>query len=306
MPADTLTLDQLRTFDAVIRHGSFAAAAKVLHRVPSAVSYTIRHLEEALDVELFDRSGHRVALTGAGQRLLEHARRVLDDTRKLHAAAHEVASGWEPELRLVVDAALPRSPWVDGLRHLIEQGVPTRIRLYEETQEGVVERFLRDDGDLMAVLSEDGQVAQHPWGLLPTVEMVLVAGADHALTGRSAIAREDLDAHVSLVTMDSARRYADTPRDDYLDTSRRMYVSSFGAKLDLLCAGVGFGWMPRHLVDDALQRGTLALLDGFETHRWTYHPRLVWRADRPPGPAASLLFAHWGVVLDRGEGRTAD
>lgn len=300
MALDDLTLDQLRTFDAVVRDGSFAAAARRLHRVPSAVSYTIRHLEDALGVALFDRSGHRVTPTAAAARLHEHARRVLDHTHQLHAVAHEVASGWEPGLRIVVDAALPRSTWVAGLAALATDGVPTAVRLYEETQEGVVDRFLNDEGDIMAVLAEDGRVADHPWGPLAALEMVLVAAATHPLAGASALERSDLDAHVSLVTMDSARRYADTPRDAYLDTQRRLYVGSFDLKRALLLAATGFGWMPAHLVADDLAAGTLALLAGFTPHRWTYHPRLVFRADRPPGPAAQRLLEVWGVVLDRG------
>ena len=50
-----ITLDALQTLDAIERRHSFAAAAEELHRVPSAVSYTINKLEEDLGVALFDR-----------------------------------------------------------------------------------------------------------------------------------------------------------------------------------------------------------------------------------------------------------
>ena len=45
----------LEVVDAVARNGSFSAAAQELHRVPSAVSYTVRQLEEWLAVPLFER-----------------------------------------------------------------------------------------------------------------------------------------------------------------------------------------------------------------------------------------------------------
>ena len=54
-----LSLDALLVIDAIDRKGSFAAAAHELHRVPSAVTYTVQKLEEDLDVLLFDRRGHR-------------------------------------------------------------------------------------------------------------------------------------------------------------------------------------------------------------------------------------------------------
>ena len=71
-----VTLDQLIVLDAVAREGSFAAAAQVLHRVPSAVSYAIKGLEDALGVSLFDRTGRIAVLTPAGRRLLGEAREV--------------------------------------------------------------------------------------------------------------------------------------------------------------------------------------------------------------------------------------
>lgn len=51
-----ITLEALQTLDAIERRQSFAAAAEELHRIPSAVSYTINKLEEDLGVALFDRS----------------------------------------------------------------------------------------------------------------------------------------------------------------------------------------------------------------------------------------------------------
>ena len=56
----------LDVVDAVARHGSFSAAAQELHRVPSAISYTVRQLEEWLAVPLFVRRHRDVELTAAG------------------------------------------------------------------------------------------------------------------------------------------------------------------------------------------------------------------------------------------------
>ncbi|BDZ89859.1 hypothetical protein VEE68_43060 [Escherichia coli] len=56
----------LEVVDAVARNGSFSAAAQELHRVPSAVSYTVRQLEEWLAVPLFERRHRDVELTAAG------------------------------------------------------------------------------------------------------------------------------------------------------------------------------------------------------------------------------------------------
>ena len=71
-----ITLDALQTLDAIERRHSFAAAAEELHRVPSAVSYTINKLEDDLGVQLFTRTPRGIDLTQAGEALLKDARSI--------------------------------------------------------------------------------------------------------------------------------------------------------------------------------------------------------------------------------------
>ncbi|UGA36527.1 LysR family transcriptional regulator [Chromobacterium haemolyticum] len=78
-----LSLDALLVLDAIDNHGSFAAAADALFRVPSAVTYTVQKLEQSLGVQIYDRSGHRARLTPAGERLLKDGRHLLDAARQL-------------------------------------------------------------------------------------------------------------------------------------------------------------------------------------------------------------------------------
>src|SRR4029078_10885130 len=68
-PGMRLSLDALAVLDAIDRRGSFAAAALELDHVPSAITYTVRRMEEDLDLLLFDRRGHRAQFTPAGRRL---------------------------------------------------------------------------------------------------------------------------------------------------------------------------------------------------------------------------------------------
>ena len=74
-----LTPDALAMIDAIARSGSFAAAARELGRVPSALTYSVRQLEDALDVLLFDRSSRQAQFTTAGRELLHEGRRLLQE-----------------------------------------------------------------------------------------------------------------------------------------------------------------------------------------------------------------------------------
>jgi DNA-binding transcriptional LysR family regulator len=80
-------LDALTIFAAVADHGSFVAAARLLGRSPAAVTRAVAALEDQLATRLFTRTTRAVALTEAGQRYLDQARRVLAEFAELEADA---------------------------------------------------------------------------------------------------------------------------------------------------------------------------------------------------------------------------
>jgi DNA-binding transcriptional LysR family regulator len=288
--APRFTLDQLLVLDAIADTGSFAAASRVLHRVPSAVSYTVQTLEEALGVVLFDRSGHRAALTAPGRRLLAEARELLVRARQLDDLATVLGEGWEPELQVVVDGAYPLDPLLRGLRVFGERGIPTQVRIDVEYQDGVLDRFEQDHAEFMIALGleDGGRLKGTP---LPPVEMVLVAAPHHPLAGARGLTRDALSAHVDLVVKDSSPAFARTPRKSFLGTRHVVRFSDFHSKRVALRSGVGFGWLPLHLAAEDIARGELAVLDLPDGNRWTYVPQLITRRDEPPGRAAALFIA---------------
>jgi len=104
---DPLTLDQMRSFVAVVENGSFRAAARRLARVQSAVSHAVANFEAALGVTLFDRSERRPQLTAEGRALLADARAILLKVDALRARARGLGEGVELGLSLVVDTLFP-------------------------------------------------------------------------------------------------------------------------------------------------------------------------------------------------------
>ncbi len=198
MPNFEHSLDQLRTLEAIVRLGSFAAAARELHRVPSAISYTIRSLEEGLGLTLFDRSGHRAVLTEAGRRVVEASGVVLDGAAALDHVAAQLRAGWEGQLRIVVDGVLPMEPVLAALSVLGRQAMPTRVQLEVEYQSGVQARFGQLRADLMLVLENepDADLVAEP---LPELPMRVVAAAVHPLVSRAGAQRAELGEHTEEV-----------------------------------------------------------------------------------------------------------
>ncbi len=289
------TLDQLQVLEAIAETGSFAAAARQLHRVPSAVSHTVARLEDALGVEIFDRSGHRAELTAAGARVLEGATAVLAAGRVLDALAEGLQDGWEPTLHVVVDGALPMGPILRTLRHFLAEQRPTRVRLDVEFRQGVLHCFETGGADLMVALGleeAEGCVTVP----LPAVPMRLVVGAPHALAGVRDLARADLSSHAELLVRDSSPTVREGAEAWFGGRSQKVHLSDFSTKRLALLEGLGFGWMPLHLIEDDLRDGRMVCLDlSGESTEWTWQPLLVRRAERPQGRASRL----WEALLRR-------
>src|ERR1700712_2305405 len=137
-----ISLDALLIVDAIDRRGSFSAAGKELHRVPSTISYTVGKLEDDLGVQVFERNGPRVTLTRAGQELLKEGRYLLKAAQDLEHRVRRVASGWETELAIGMDSmfsALALQPDICAFYDVARQ---TRLRVVREALSGTWEALL--------------------------------------------------------------------------------------------------------------------------------------------------------------------
>ena len=85
-----MELSQLEVFMAVAREHRFSRAAEKLYRTQSAVSQTIRKLEDELGEALFDRSSREGILTDAGQVLYDYAERLLNLRQDAHESLTEL------------------------------------------------------------------------------------------------------------------------------------------------------------------------------------------------------------------------
>jgi len=143
-----LSIDSLEVIDAIDRKGSFAAAAHELHRVPSAITYSVRQLEEGLGVELFDRRGHRAVLTDAGRELLNEGRRLLSAAADLECRVQQVARGWESELRIAVDTLIGIDKLYGIVDEFYRENSGTRLRLSSEVLGGTWDALASARADL--------------------------------------------------------------------------------------------------------------------------------------------------------------
>lgn len=253
-----IEFDALQVIDAIDRKGSFAAAAMELHRVPSAITYTVRKLETDLGVKLFDRRGYRAKLTQAGQTLLEQGRYLLQAAADMEALVKRVARGWEAELTLAVGDLIPIEWLFPVLKEFYAIACGTRIRLTTEVFGGLWDALATGRADLAIGAAGDalpgGGLATRPLG---SAAFAFAVAPQHALASTAEpLSKADILPHRAVSAADSSRQFA--PRTSGLLAGQDVLtVPDMRAKIETQKAALGAGFLPRHLIIEALDTGRL-------------------------------------------------
>jgi DNA-binding transcriptional LysR family regulator len=282
---DGVTLDQIRAFIAAADEGSFSGAARRLRRAQSVVSQTLANLEGLLGVKLFDRSGRFPVLTDQGRALLAVARAVEGNVDIFKARAKSLAGGLEAELSVAVDIMFPVETFIAAVAAFQKQ-FPTTLLQFDLESSAVVAPVL-DGRCAIGVVGS--------WSLAPpqlTCEALLKFGTAMVVSPRHPLATQGspippsvVNKHVQLVHVDPADIspvYGVTHR-----SPRVWHLSHLGAKLAFLRAGLGFGGLPVHMLEEDLASGALVqiTLEGGPPSDYVVTMSAIYRTDSPPGPA---------------------
>ena len=163
----TLDLALLRTLLAAVESGSFAAAARRVGRSESAVSLQLKRLEEQIGEPLFVRAGKQMTLTGAGARLVEYARRLLDLNDEALSAMSENAIDGTVTLGVPHDVA---ETWLPAVIAGFRRSHPSATLKVIEGRSAVLLSRLADHQLDLAVVFSAGTPANALWSAnLPMV-----------------------------------------------------------------------------------------------------------------------------------------
>lgn len=247
------SVEQWAVLAAVVDEGGFAQAAAALNRSQSAVSYAVARLQESLNVPLLAIKGRKAVLTAHGQVLLKRSRSIVGDLANLEKLAQTLRQGWEPELRLVVDAAFPRERLLKIVAELQRLCPNTQMQLSDAVLSGTEEAITDGAADVVVTTRVP---SGHLGDWLLDVTFVAVAKSNHPLFQVDhSLTAEDLARHVQVVVRDSGFRH---PRDEgWLGADLRCTVGSTEASLATVEAGLAYAWLPEHLIRGSLERGVI-------------------------------------------------
>lgn len=283
----------LDVVDAVARNGSFSAAAQELHRVPSAISYTVRQLEAWLAVTLFERRHRDVELTAAGRFFLEEGRSVIKKMQATRQQCQQIANGWCGHLSIAVDNIVKPERTRQLVLDFYRQFPDVELRVAQEVFNGVWDAL--SDGRVEAAIGAtqaipvSGRYAFRDMGLL---RWYCVVANQHPLAHEEdVLSDERLRAWPALVLEDTSRSL---PRRItwLLDNQRRMVVPDWATAADCLSAGLCVGMVPAHIAHSRVVSGewrALCLENPFPDAACC----LTWRQDGS-SPALAWLLNYLG------------
>ncbi|UYM18196.1 LysR substrate-binding domain-containing protein [Endozoicomonas euniceicola] len=254
--------DSLEIVRAVAHFRNFTAAAKHLHKVPSAISYTVRKLEERLDVQLFLRDSKRVELTPAGEHFIKHTDRLLLELEELELSTRQMATGWEQELRIALDNVVNQGMVYDLVRDFQAVRPETNLIINTEVHNGSWDALFHNRCQLVLgapkiipdnILNND----RFEWKTMGSLSWDFVVSPDHPLAKVSEPLTQDIiREHTSICIQDTSRVF----QHGYnllLDDQQVLTVPSFRMAIECLVKGLGSTILPSHFAKPYIDAGQL-------------------------------------------------
>ena len=307
---DVLTPDALAMLQTIAVAGSFAAAARALGVVPSALTYRVRQIEDALDVLLYDRSSRQARPTEAGAELLREGTRLLEEIDAVANRVKRVATGWEPQLTLAVDSIISKATVMELCESFFAQSPPTRIKLRDETLSGTLEALTSGQADLALGVADSTTNAGIQSKHLGDVHFVYAVAPHHPLASAPEPLKDELiRQHRAIAVADTITRGGGMTFG-LLGGQDVFTVATMKDKLDAQLRGLGAGYVPERMAHAFIEAGRLVVKQMDRPQRivrvnyaWRSAARatpgraLAWWLNQLESPAtrSALLEQHRGV-----------
>lgn len=252
----TLERIHLEVVQAVDRHGSLTAASRRMHLTQSALSHTVRKLEEQLGTPIWHREGRRLRPTQAGEYLLGVANRLLPQIVFAETQLRQFAQGERGTLRIGMECH-PCYQWLLKVVAPYLKAWPlVDVDVKQRFQFGGIGALFGHEIDMLVTpdpLHRKGLIFEPVFDY----EQVLVVGHKHPLRGASWIKPEQL-AEETLITypvsvdrLDVFTRFLGPAG---ISPRRHKLIETTDIMLQMIASGRGVGALPRWLVEEQSKR----------------------------------------------------
>lgn len=280
-----IALEHLQVIDIIDTEGGFKRASEKLNKARSAVSYSVKLVEDYYQIEVFDRSGYRPKLTSDGKILLERIRALLRETESFDTFANQIKGETELVLRLGVSSIFPIEKITELLRELKQEFPYTTIHLNIEVGSG--ERLLKDDLvdiGIYGVLEKSSEV---DYKEIDKLKLPLWISKDLPVENIKNVTNSELAKYPQVIVKSS---YLSSPDFAYVDEAVKWFVTDNKTKRVLIESGLGWGRIPLHEVDTKKSKNLIRIKRDDEIDLQIYVAKLKNKA---LGPVAMKIWNYF-------------
>jgi DNA-binding transcriptional LysR family regulator len=249
-------LKSIAVFAEVVRAGQFRGAAERLNMTPSAVSYHIRLLEDAIGAPLLYRSTRRFTLTANGECLFNSAETMLNAAETGLAGARSSESGLSGVLRITLTTALSHSFISERITRFSKKNPDLDLELtYDNRETDLVAEGI-DVALRIGKLRDSSLLCRHVWDM----PRILVASPEFAKANGPFKKPADLKGipWIRFAGLGDKRTFmAENGTDIQIEQAGNLCVNSIEAMVDFTLKGAGLSSPPTHFVADKLVAGNL-------------------------------------------------
>lgn len=247
-----MTYDQLLTLDYIVKEGSFKAAAEAMHKSQPSLSVAIKKLEEELGFELFDRNEYRPRLNEKGRAFYQRALITLEGFHTLYSFGKELALGYEPEVKISIDAVFPIGKLRDIFSGFFAPHITTTLSLSIDILEGSTEKVVKGlvDFAISSYLVESEE--------LESIKLLDVFMSP--CIARDALESRTIEEAIAVLPQIIVKSSTQKPSDVMLGLypkSKKWFTSDLSMKIELIKNGLGWGRIPCHLIEADILSGNL-------------------------------------------------
>ena len=277
-----ITAESLHVVVTIAKYKSFAAAAKRLHKVPTAIGYTVRKLEDSLGIQLFARNGKTLLLTEAGTYFLSRAEVILDELENLRVSTTRVAAGLEAELRLSINNIVSVTPLMPLIKQSESLFPQTEVRIQIDVHNGVWDALLEKRADIgIAAPNEMMTGAGLVCEAMGQVQWDFAISPEHPLAkAKEPLSPTILRRYPAVCVADTSVRLE--PKVAWrLSGQKALTAPDFRHKVQMHVEGLGIGFLPRSICRPHVEQGQLIVKSVMEPKQDT--PLFLAWSNQPLG-----------------------
>src|ERR1700677_2233267 len=245
------TIDQWEVLEAVVKLGSFGAAAARMNRSQSTISYAISRLQEHFKVPLLEIKGRKAYLTETGKALLADVQPLLTGFRALEERATSLAAGGKTQIHLSVDSIYPDDKLFAILSRFSQAFPHVHLKLHRGAILTAAFEFANHHADICIVGTPIGEDMLKP---VLDIRIRAVARREHLLVhNERELTQTDLAQNLAVIIEGGTEPMRN--RQAHAPSQRHLCVSTIESAIEAVRSGMCFGWLPVYRIHAYLDSG---------------------------------------------------